>query len=73
MDAQVHRRTSDVRRACTAQTGPGAAGLGTSGEVGPGTDVKPAHAAGGRTMQGAADPGLERSARPWMAKVKGYM
>ena len=36
---------SDVRRACTTQPGPGAAGLGTSGEAGPGTDVKPAHAA----------------------------
>jgi hypothetical protein len=36
---------SDVRGACTTQPGPGAAGLGTSGEVGPGTDVNPAHAA----------------------------
>ena len=28
---------------------------------------------GGRTMPGAADPGRERSAHPWMAEVQGYM
>ena len=54
-----HRRTSSRRaydRRCRTgrvgrtsglhyAAGPGAARLGTSGEVGPGTDVKPAHAA----------------------------
>ena len=48
---------SGVRRACTTQPGPGAAGLGTSGEVGPGTDVKPPrredHAGSRRSWAGA--------------------
>jgi hypothetical protein len=48
--------------------GPAAAGLGTSGGVGPGTDVKPAHGAAcclsWRTVPGAADPGW--SAHSWM-------
>ena len=46
-------RTSGLELQCTAQPGPAAAGLGTSGGVGPGADVEPAHVAS------AGGPGRE--------------
>ena len=68
---------SGVRRACTTQPGPGAAGLGDTRDQWrswpwDGRQTR-ACCLGGRTMPGAADPGRERSAHPWMAEVQGYM
>ena len=59
-------RTSGLQLHCST-TGPGAAWLGTGGEAGPGTDVKPASAAA------AGGPCWEQPTRSWRgALTRGW-
>jgi hypothetical protein len=66
-------RTSGLELQCTAQPGPAAAGLGTSGGVGPGTDVEPAHAAsaGGPGREPPMLGGRGALTRGWRRRYKG--